>query len=378
MSLPAEAKTRRLAEQFYGVKVPASSSRRLVCVVTMDPNFDHPELHHLDEDKTNWNVMNVVPLRGDFNQAIEYRQKVHRLPFDLLPNALATRAQHWYHLGFFPQAYGCARLACHLALKPYKDAPLKHADADGAIRFASDALLNIRSIHQVQFAADTLRVVEPVLRSRVDDITGETKARLLAEIGSYFRDYGLPVLAFQCSTVAAHHLGSPVTLVQKDLGVRLLQHRGMALASKGKRAAEAVKRYFAESEEIQKQTGAYKEGSGTKDLWLSRIALRQGLPDLHRMREAISRGEKALKRGILSYWTWAELLRDHMIAERMCGSKKKGKESEDLLEELRREVSIPPTALLASQPTPRTPESLEAFRGNALRILELLGICSHP
>lgn len=112
MAIAGEARTRSLAEQFYGVNVPGARTKRLVCITTMREVFQNPDLHHLDENKTHWNILNVVPLRRDLNQAIDSRETAG-LPPEVQPATLATTSRHWFHLGRFPQAYGCNRLACH-------------------------------------------------------------------------------------------------------------------------------------------------------------------------------------------------------------------------------------------------------------------------
>jgi hypothetical protein len=166
------------------------------CVVTGAPD---PEWHHLDEAKPRrWHYLNIVPLDGSLNHLLDKR-RFRYLPVQLQANALEARVHDHFRRGRFAQGYACARLGASLILPSRGDVELgKSPDPNRALEFCSSALVNLRPVSAVSFAIDTIqRSVKPIL-DFFAALERESLARLVIELGSYFRDYGLPRDATQC------------------------------------------------------------------------------------------------------------------------------------------------------------------------------------
>lgn len=299
-----ESQAVSIATKFYG----AYSGGRWVlrCAVN---GTERPSWHHLDEKKPRcWHQFNIIPLSQDLNLKLDSRT-TQPLPVDLRPGILAEKARDHFEKGNLSLGYACARLGAFLAVPPRGDAATGFGpDPDKAAEFCAYALINLRPIAAVPLAIDVLdRSLTPLTshpgkRRRIED---RTKARLVIEIASYFRDFGAEKEAIRGCNLAASYLDGLTTMADDALRGRIAQHRAIALAGMGdlKGAETWLDR---SKEELPEQT-VYPEGTPNDVLWRVRVTLQSEKPDLdlckHLIRGVYGRGERL----IIPVWTLAEI-----------------------------------------------------------------------
>ena len=161
---------------------------RKVCVVTGDDQG--AQWHHLDEDTSNWDAGNIVPVTGDLNRRLDaYRRDTERDPpmrikdYRLTPDFLSLKASHWFRVGHAGRAYGASRLATRLMIQY---APLFEQD-DLPVEAICQSLHALRHADHLWLLDDVLQrdVRWVVSRERLNP---SRRALLLVEFASIYQD----------------------------------------------------------------------------------------------------------------------------------------------------------------------------------------------
>lgn len=78
------------------------------CVIS--DGMPGPELHHVNEDRSDTLFANLVPIGGSFNQGIRLREFFD----DLHPQHIRATARKAFEAGFCRRSYACNRVAAHI------------------------------------------------------------------------------------------------------------------------------------------------------------------------------------------------------------------------------------------------------------------------
>jgi len=304
MTEKGESKGRRLTSKFY--RHPTKTGGfEVLCVVTNGKYV----YHHLDEQKPkNWQYTNIIPIRDELNSAIQNRSN-SSLPLELDHRVLAAKSsQHWSK-GSFPQGYACSRLGAFLMMPHRNDVILEFGrDPDKSLDFCVNALINLRPISAIPFAIDTMhRNVRPILHSddRFKEVSQLTKAKLVIEIGSYFRDFGDPKTSLRCCDLAEYLSQSMETKDAKKLHARIYQHRGIAFLALGDYLNSRI---WLEKARNKLVDSGYKLGEAHDNLWIARLCLQDKKGDVDLVKNHIKKIYDAEDNGIVTAWTMAEAL----------------------------------------------------------------------
>ena len=374
---PGQRKAIRKASHFYSQPL---SLQELSCVVTgrQDPNW-----HHVDEVRTNWEYVNIIPLDASLNQQLDKR--AHRpLPRELEPASLEATAIDHYRRGRFAQGYACARLGAFLTVPLRGDVALGHPhDPNRALAFCASALLNLRPISAVPFAIDTLeRNVLPILNAHRSSITQATAARLVIELDVYFRDYGLYSDAIRWSHLADQYLNDVQDPYLKGLKARAMQHRAIALMATGSQSSLVL---LNEASEIDRGQ-VYVEGVATDILWRARNILSGRHSNIDEARRLVKRLYKMKEQKQIAPWTYAEALWTDAEWNLTTGYSSRAYDIVALGRDVFQSAGIVPTAVLSPQcvqsfkekyprdlyVSPRKPEGLGKLPTLAQQVLALL------
>src|SRR5579871_1293387 len=252
----------------------------LCCVVTNWPGVHH----HLDENRDNHRLGNIIPLRSDLNSHIietdrrKWARGISALRPPLDHSSLFAIAKTLFDTGRYIQGYGCSRLGCFLYARTNKFADSnarKTRSSDLTIKFAANALLNLRNISEtagvMEMALDTIkRTIVLIIKSddEIAKLEVSTKANLALEIGSYFRDYRRLREAKTWIDLALYiNRGR-----HADIEARALQHYGIVLAGSHQsvRAIDMLKRSLDMTD-----VGKFPFAQTNYLLWLENIHLDQ-------------------------------------------------------------------------------------------------------
>jgi tetratricopeptide (TPR) repeat protein len=369
----------RIARRFYA----GSNTSDLRCVVT---GRDHPNWHHLDEAVPRWwHYTNIIPLDAGLNQALDKR-RYRYLPAELDPNVLEAKGLSHYRHGRFPQGYACDRLASFQLSPPRGDVPQGGTlDPSRALEFAAFSLLQLHALSALPLAIDTLkRSVLPVLCSKTV-VTRRAAARVVTEIESYYRNYGLLEEAIECCDLVA-------VLLQTDNSdnflvadrARVLQHKGITLGARGQER-EAREVLDTAMEELQR--GArYVDGQGNDALWRARALLRTQKQDLDFCRKLIRRVYDEYETGKVGVWAMSEAVWTHAEIEYARGRTAEAHEHLLRGRDLFYGAGIVPSALFPLEVTrsfkekyprdlyvlPRSARTIRPFRTMAGRVIRMV------
>lgn len=319
-AIMGEREAKRIAAWFYG-QPPGLGAPRCVVEDTEQPNW-----HHLDEARVYWwDPVNIIPLSGWLNSLLDKR-RYRPLPKPLTPADLESTAKEHFKRGRFAQGYACHRLGGFLKLPPRGDVALGYPhDPDGALYCSANALLNLRAISAIRFGVDTLRrSVIPILEKHMGLVTNLTAARLVIEIGSYYRDYGIAREALRCCNLADRLLagasGGPV----KELLERLAQHRQIAML-----ANRDTTTVFSESGDescMSRRAGLYLEARSVHLLYTARAILAAKKPDLDRCHAAIAEIYSLREKLQVSNWLYAEAVWTEADCDHLRGKSARAEE----------------------------------------------------
>jgi hypothetical protein len=296
---PGQSVAVRKASKFYGQSQILGYPK---CVVT---GQDNPDWHHLDESPTHWwHYLNIIPLDHSLNQELETR-RFRGLPFALELPVLQVTARRHHMGGRFAQGYACARLGAFIAMPPRGDIPrgLRH-DPDAALECCVAALCSARPISAIPFAIDTLqRNAMPAVKRHRSEIRSLTAARLVVEIGSYFRDQGLLIQAIYCCDLVDRLLQCSETSTEKALKARNLQHRAIAIIAADTKAPLALMDdAYCAIHEAQ----SYLEGFANHALWKTRAILNRTPSKLDECFALIRNIRSLQEKRQVGAWAWAE------------------------------------------------------------------------
>ena len=294
---------------------------KLKCVVTNQ--YGECEVHHLDENPNNSNSQyNLLPLRSDLNKNIENR-KNHYLLECITTLGLANRATYYYSRGDFAYGYGCSILGVSLAAKEPWHAPYPatyFVNADDAIFFAANALLNLRPINRLDYATYVLQTyVHPLIINHGAEVERPTRARLAMEIGSYFRDTGDYRMAQTFIKLARHTLANePRSTRVKVLTARLHQHEGINKLIAGDH--KGVHRCFTEAN--SEITAEYSIGHANETLYEAQTLLQKKRPPFDQITSMLREYPSNSDPLRLTTWTDIELRLTEAQAEYQVADRK--------------------------------------------------------
>lgn len=333
----------RIANQFYSDKDHSIGVR---CILTRLPTRSYFSLNKMVSDRNHY--ANIIPLDKDIIFALNKRT-IYKLPFDtrlkLQPEIIAVLAREYFNSGEFSQGYACARLGAYL-LSLYEE---YGRDLNSALSFCADALINLRPISGLAFAVDTLsRNIIPILNLDIPfgNIEPSTIAKLLIEIGSYFRDYGDLNRALRFSNLAKDFLEDERPSISiKRLQTRIFQHQGIAYSGIGD-FSKAEENYAIARNRLADSD--YPQGSSNDKLWLARVTLAQtDNPDLDFVSELIKDIYEQNETKLVSPWTMAEALWTEAEMSLLSGKWKQSADHINLGIKYFSDAKIIPTAILA-------------------------------
>lgn len=295
------ARIKRELSAFYGGKT---------CAVTEASAGVQIDWHHLDDVRSHSVFVNGIPLRADLNEALErIREKpTAHLPIELHEEVLAITAQKHFHRGIHPLGYACSRLGSQIAWE-------KQDDPSAAIAHASNALLHVRAVGNIELATDTLkRCVNEILGSELGRISSLALANLSLAIAAFAFDYNAAPRGSSYLLAARALLdGEEDTVVIRRARARL----GLRLALQDFAAGdhEGASRGAAESRDGSLRSG-YENAN--VDAWQFIIAVAAGWrvrasDARRRLLKTLGRmTELSIRPGILlagtTWWTFGEVL----------------------------------------------------------------------
>lgn len=279
---------------------------RLKCIVT--GSDVEVELHHLDENPAHSkNPQNLIPLKSSLNKNLDKRQ-TRILDERITRDGLANKSAFYYSRGKYAYGYGCSILGATLAANiPWgtRHPDRYFIDAENAVFFAANALINLRPLNRLDYATYLLQKdVYPVIQDYGAEVELPTRARLAMEIGSYFRDAGNYKRARDLSNLARHMLhGEPQSARVKTLLARLWQHDGISRIIEGDLAGaeDCFKRAEAEI------TVGYSIGHANQTLYEAQILLRQKPPPFDQIGNMLKRYPSSSDPHLVTMWTDLEL-----------------------------------------------------------------------
>jgi hypothetical protein len=335
----------RLAAFYEG-----DSTARLKCVVTESDR--EVELHHLDENPAHSSIpQNFIPLKSSLNKNLDKRQS-RLLDERISRDGLATKSAFYYSRGRYAYGYGCSILGATLAANiPWgaRHPDQYFVDADSALFFAANALINLRPLDRVDYATYVLHNhVCPIIRAYGAEVERPTLARLAMEIGSYFRDAGDYKRALELSGLARRLLDAqPRSARVKVLNARLWQHDGISSIIQGDLTAseECFKRAATDI------TIGYSVGHANQTLYEAQILLRRESPPFDQIMTMVKRYPSGSDPQLLTAWTDLELRLTEAQAEYQKSDPRAKARAfarvEQALKRLKREGVVPTRAIFA-------------------------------
>jgi hypothetical protein len=340
------ASVRRQVALFYEGDVNA----RLHCVVSgQDVEV---ELHHLSENPAeSEDPRNLIPLHSALNKNLDKRQS-RIVDERITREGLAGRSAQHYSRGRYSHGYGCSVLGAALATNVPRGASKPdryYIDADNAVHFAANALINLRPINQVEYATNVLvRFVNPILETLGHEIERSTLARVAMEIGSYFRDAGDGVMALRVAQLARSILANePLSGKVKVLLARLWQHEGISKFVQHDSAG--AQECFKRSEEYL--TAAYSIGQANQVLYEAQLLLRLERPPFDEISSLLRLYPAGSDPHVLTNWTDLELrLTEAQMDYQEGGTRARARafaRVRDALRRIGRDATVPTRAIFA-------------------------------
>lgn len=321
------------------------------CVVSGEDT--EVELHHLDETRSNSKTpQNFVPLLSSLNKNIDKR-KTRALHESITAQGLQNLSAFHYSRGRYAYGYGCSILGATLAFNiPWAPKRPKafYLLPENAILSSANALLNLRPLNRVDYAIYVLRtIVCPVVQMRGEEIERPTRARLLMEIGSYFRDAGDHQTSMEFISLAHRILrNEPRSPRVKSLFARLWHHEAICniMIGKPSLASDCFRR--AEEE----MTIDYSVGYANQALYEAQILLKQERPQYDSIRHLLKRIPIGSDPMWTTRWTQFEGRLTEAEADHLKGdeaSKKRAFDAvQDALDEFTKEGIFPTQATFPS------------------------------
>jgi len=178
-----------------------------------------------------------------------------------------------------------------------------------------------------------------------------TAARLIIEMGVYFRDYGLYSDAIRCGELASQYFKYVEDLAAKGLRARVAQHLAISAMATGSPSSLEL------LDEARAIDGGeiYIEGRANDALWRARYILSGAHPEVDESRDLITGIYRMKERKQVAPWTFAEALWTDAEWNLTTGHANRAYEIVAHGQDIFQNAGIVPTAVLA-------PRCVQSFR----------------